>query len=236
MRRFIPVWFLLILPIILPETSQAQTRFFQRGDSGFTGSWGTFSENNSLGYRDTGYRVAYTYKGWFDVGIGFAMSPYDDGFGEAIKGMYGKVVLLRAKEGADIGLEVKGQYSTESTKLSFRDPRFVEYDDRTFETGLRGFFNQPFGPKFEMIIGIGFIHRFNRHRILDMNDEITFGHDYGKYGFGCDFHFLVYRIVHASLGLDYEQDNLGDDWSAGGYISLGVLIGRSAEQGGGHNE
>jgi len=87
-----------------------------------------------------------------------------------------------------------------------------------------------------MIIGIDFIYRFNQHRILDINDEITFGHDYSRYGFGCDFHFLAFGVVHASLGLTYEQANFGDDWEAGGFFSLGVLIGRSSEQAEGHHE
>ncbi len=235
MRRFIPVWLLLILLVILPKTSQAQTRFFQRGDSGFTGSWGTFSENNSLGYHDSGYRVAYTYKGWVDLGIGIALDPYGEGFEEATKGVYGKVVPLRSKDGADIGLEIKGQYSTKSTELNWSH-RYAEYDDRTFETGVRGFFNHPFNAEFGLIVGIGFIYRFNQHRIMDVNDEIFFGHDYGKYGIGCDFQFLAYGIVHASLGLTYEQANLGDGREAGGYFSLGVLIGRSGEKAESHHE
>ena len=236
MRRFIPVWFLLILLVILPETSQAQTRFFHRGDSGFTASWGTFSENNSLGYHDTGYRVAYTYKGWIDLGIGIALEPYLEGFDGATKGIYGKIVPLRSKGGADIGLEIKGQYSARSNKLSSTDPRFVENNDRTFETGVRGFFNHPFNAEFGLIVGIDFIYRFNQHRIMDVNDEIFFGHDYGRYGIGCDFNFLAYGIVHASLGLTYEQANLGGGWEAGGYFSLGVLIGRSGEKAEGHHE
>lgn len=235
MRRFKYCWLLLVL-FVIPISSKAQTRFFQRGDSGFTASWGTFSENNSLGYHDTGYRVAYTYKGWIDLGIGIALDPYFDGVEGATKGIYGKIVPLRSKDGADIGLEIKGQYSARSVELNWPDPRYAEYDDRTFETGVRGFFNHPFNAEFGLIVGVDFIYRFNQHRIMDVNDEIFFGHDYGKYGIGCDFHLLAYGIVHASLGLTYEQANLGDGWDAGGYFSLGVLIGRSGEQAEGHHE
>ena len=231
MQQRIPVWFLFFLLFILPETASAQTRFFQRGDSGFTGSWGTFSEINNLGDHDTGYRATYTYKGLIDFGIGIGFESNNTNFDEATKGLYGKVVLIRAREGTDIGLEAMGQYSTKTTDLNYNDPRFENYDDQNIQTGVRGFYNHPFGAKSGMIIGVSFRYRFNKHRIMDKYDEVTFGHDYGEFGFGCDFKFLLWGIVHASLGLDYEQDNsFGEQWESGGFFSLGVLIGRKPTQ------
>jgi len=232
LRRCIPVWLLLTL-FFIPNTAHSQTRFFQRGDSGFTGSWGTFSEVNYLGYRDTGARVSYTHKGLFDIGIGFGFDNYDKDFNNATKGLFANVVLFRPRGGADIGLEAKGQYSAKTTHLSWPDPRFEKYEDQTFQTGLRGFFHHPFGPKSGMILGLGAYYRFNKHQILDIYDEVSFGHDYGEIGFISDLHFLVWGFAHLSIGMEYAQDkSYPEKWEFGGFYSFGILIGRSSGQDG----
>ena len=233
LRRCIPVWLLLTLLFFNPNTAYSQTRFFERGDSGFTGSWGYFSEVNNLGYHDTGARASYTHKGLFDVGFGIGYDDDDKDFKYAIKGLFANVVLYRPRGGADIGLEAKGQYSAKTTSLSWPDPRFEKFEDSTFQTGLRGFFHHPFGSKSGMILSLGAYYRFNKHQVLDIYDEVSFGHDYGEFGFASDLHFLVWGFAHLSIGVQYAQDNSYiDKWEFGGLLSFGILIGRSSGQDG----
>ena len=232
MRRNL-IWVLLLLSI-LPKMSAAQTRFFERGDSGFTSSFDQIGSENS-GHRfdwTWGAHASYTYKGLFDVGGGFKTDTYhqDPWY------LLAKAVVIQPQSTAGLGLEINGRYTHSINDRSSYDPVFAENRDRTYSTGLRGYYrNAPAN----LIVGLGGRYIFNKDQTLDHSGEVMFGHDYGEMGFALDCHFLAWRLVHFSLQAEYAQDNrlsFLEDWELSLIISAGFLFGLNPQPGGNANE
>jgi len=235
LRRCSPVWLLLILLLIVPISAHSQTRFFERGDSGFIPSFdliATQGHSNSFDW-EWGARAVYTYKGLFDVGAGFEA---ETGYEETSIGprfIFANVAVIQPKSTKGIGLELKGRYTNLTTEVEYYySPIFASNRDRSYRYGLRGYYrNAPAN----LIVGLGGIYTFNKDQSLDHSDEVLYGHDYGEVGFTLDGHFLAARLIHFSLQVEYAQNNLYsflEDWRFSVVLSAGVLIGLNPEPGG----
>jgi hypothetical protein len=235
LRRSIPVWLLISLLFIIPDSAHSQTRFFERGDSGFTGTWEIYTFNSGRNsWTSGGFLVAYTHKGLFDVGAGFVKKHDGQKFSEFPKQLFGNFLVLKPRSAAGVGLELRGRYFNQSSDSSYSPiPSFDHFHDRIYQTGLRLFYRLPFTPKSGMIVGLGSFYRFNKNQVRDSSDEVLFGHDYGEVGFALDIQFLVLGFVHFSMGGEYAQDNeYWDKWEYSTTLGLGILIGRSSGQDG----
>jgi hypothetical protein len=207
LRRYFPgVWLLLILLTGLAETAQAQSRFFERGDSGFQISYDMIASqghSNSFDW-DWGTHATYTYKGWFDVGAGFIEDTQNQDASIGPRYLLANVVVIQPKITQGIGLEIKGLFTQLTTDLELFNSIFVKSRDRSFATSLRGYYRS--APA-NLIYGLSGIYTFNQYQTLDHSDEVLFGHDNGKFGMAFDGHFLAWRLVHFSLQAEYAQNN-----------------------------
>ncbi len=232
MRRCLPLWLLLILLTGLAETAQAQSRFFERGDSGFRISYdmiASLGNSNNFDW-EWGAHASCTYKGWFDVGAGFeAETQYQD---TSIGPRYllANVVVIQPKSTQGIGLEIKGRFTQWTTDLELFNSIFAKSRDRSFATTLRGYYrNAPAN----LIFGLSGIYTFNEYQTLDHSDEVLFGHDNGKFGMAFDGHFLAWRLVHFSLQAEYAQNKKYPyDWGFTVRLGVGFLLGLNADPGG----
>lgn len=236
MFRFIIPALLLIVWILTPGTALAQTRFFERGDSGFIPTFEIIGKNaDQLDDLTTGLRVTYTYKGMFDVGIGVIEEYGDQSFGEMPHYVLGNFVVLGPKSTAGIGLEIKGRYTSQSTLTDFRFP-FYESRLQTFESGFRAFHRNS---KANLIFGLGLNYRFKKDQSLNSDGDVLWGHDCGEVGFNLDIQFQTGRIVHFSLQGEYAQNKQifwADDWLLTVILSAGFMIDLNSETGGSQHE
>ncbi len=235
LRTSIPVWFLLILLLVIPKQSHSQTRFFQRGDSGLIASY-SFSEEKYLDGDGTGARVSYTHKGWFDVGFGYAnINGYD--FSKAPKGVFGNVVFIQPHDADGFGLEAQGRFAEKSRSYynyypnNIFDPQLTDIRYRTYQAGLRGFYRNSFGPKSGMVLGLRGLYQFRQYQVRDEFDVVTSDRDAGELGIVIDLHFLFWGIAHFSLSGGASQENLFRYKSVEPWVSLrvGVLIGLNTD-------
>ncbi len=235
LRRCIPLWLLLTLLFFIPNSAQSQTRFFERGDSGFIPSFDWIATQGYNNIFDVGWgaNATYTYKGLFDVGAGFKAESLNVETFVGPQFLFANVVVIEPKGTRGLGLELKGRYTNQSWDLNFHfEPIYASRRNRSYITGLRGFYrNAPAN----LIVGLGGIYTFNKNQTLDHSDEVLFGHDYGEVGFTLDGHFLAGRLIHFSLQAKYAQNNqlsFHKDWRLSVVLSAGFLIGLNPEPGG----
>ena len=231
LRTSIPVWFLLILLLVIPKQSHSQTRFFQRGDSGLIASY-SFSEEHYLDGDGSGARVSYTHKGWFDIGFGYANVNGND-FSEAPKGVLGNAVIIQPHGANGFGLEAQGRFAQKSRSYNYvypfenMDPQFYNIRYRTYQAGLRGFYRHSFGPKSGIILGLRGLYQFRQYHNRDEFDDVRWEYHAGELGIVMDLHVLVWGFAHFSLSVGISQENMfgyktGEPWAS---LRVGILIG-----------
>lgn len=224
-RRSIPFWLLLSLVLLIPEISQPQTRFFEQGDSGFTGTFDFISvKKNQKLENSWGGHAAFTYKGLFDIGAGLAAANDNWNSRPNPKYVFANFAFLRPQY-AGVGLEFRGRYSNSSRDSDYIIPFSTTTNGRVLQTGLRGFYRNS---RANLMLGLAGFYRFNKYQYLDASGDVLYGHDFGEWGFALDFHFLVGRIVHFSLRGEYAENKLKwywNDWALTTTLSVGVMIG-----------
>jgi hypothetical protein len=167
----------------------------------------------------------------FDLGIEYAKSHSDQNFENSHKALFGRIVLYRPQGEVDLGLEAKGLYANRSYTLSYSDPLYSKETNNAFQTDLRGFYHHSTGPKSGVMVGLSVLYRFYKNQVLDTNDAVSIGHDFGEFGFVLDFNYLFWGFAHWSIGLEYAQERWqSEDWAGVVFSSFGLLIGRKSGQ------
>jgi hypothetical protein len=220
---------------LIPETTQSQSRFFERGDSGFTGTFDLISaKNNEKLENSWGSHAVFTYKGLFDIGAGFATANDNGNSRPNPKYVFANIAFLRPQHTGGAGMEFRGRYSNPSRDLGLYFPFSTTVSDRVLQTGLRGFYRNAGS---NLIVGLAGFYRFNKYQYLDASGDVLYGKDFGEWGFALDFHYLVGRIVHFSLRGEYAENKLKwywNDWALTTTLSVGVLIGLDDQEGKGN--
>lgn len=231
MRRCIPIYLLLGLVILSPTEAHSQTRFYDRGDTGVSAAIDfVWVENygNRFDYQ-WGAHAAFTYEGIFDVGGGFQSGPSGTEGLDGPKYLFANIALIQPGYMKNWGLEFGGQYTT----FSVDQYRYYSFGGRewyrAYSTFLRGFFRNTPG---NLIVGLGGVYSFRKNQVLDIYDDVLYGHDYGEVGFDLDLHYLVGNLVPLSLNVFYSQNNqysFLEDWQFTFVLSTGFLFGLNSE-------
>lgn len=233
LRQSISVWLLLLLIIAVPRPAKAQTRLFKPGDSGVSATidWQSWRRSNYT-RRSTLIRAAFTYKGLWDIGIGYGEPLFYMSNGWLI---YANYALINPKPAQGVGLEIRGRYDLARTDKypppirGYFIPDYKGARYRTFQPGLRGFFRNS---KSDLVIGVEGFYRFRNSEILDMNDEVLIGSNYGELGFALDVQGRQWNWLHLSISAQYSQNNrVSDEWYFTTTFNLGFFFGYSSENG-----
>lgn len=236
MRQGILVWYLLLLFLVIPAATEAQTRLFQPGDSGVitTLDFLLISEDyhgNTFGVL----RGSYTHNGLWDLGVEFGDVDLNSYKRHGIA-FFGNYAILNPLPGDRWGLEARLRYSNNVSDQHLPPVRgyFIpEYDrvrHRSIIPGLRGFYRNA---EASQIIGLGVSYRFRKYEVLAPDDEVLIGYDYDEPVFDFDVHSRVWGAMHLSLEMTYSQYKYqsGDRWELYTVFSVGVMFGRQSDEG-----
>lgn len=232
-------WLLLFLIVVIPNSSPAQTRLFQPGDSGVVTSL-DFLLISEYFYGDKFgvLRGSYTHRGLWDLGLEYGDTDlHSDTRGFAF---FGNFAVINPKPEDRWGLEAGLRYSNHVSQWNvpvrgFFVPPFDRVRHRNIIPGLMGFFRNA---EASWVIGLGTFYRFRKYEVLNTDDEVQIGYNYDELGFDFDIHARIWGAMHLSVEMEYSQYKYlsWDRWEASTVFSLGFLFGRHSNDGGDSHE
>lgn len=220
---------LVLLTAVAAAPAMAQTRFFPKGDSGWTLSDGghSGSDVDRISFN-RGLLGTYTYRGIVDVGTGF-VSQYD---GYRFGAVFARVALRNPGTMSGWGIDFGLRYDLHDEGPLPIYGGNTELRQRTTLATVRAFLRRELSPSFSFKVSLAGFHCFDKLEHRDAaSGEVYYGSDEVRIGTAADAACLVSRHLYVSLGMMYAQQAMSsyywseEAWGTNMIFRLGVVFG-----------